>query len=553
MVPQAHGQAQKRVAPAPEDSPSIVTRANGTHIADSVFLRCVSLKNQRLGALNTVILIEANEVPNGVLDAYARRSPFMAEFLAASDRYTTVCPDRIQLDPWIAWPTLHRGVPDEMHGILRLGQDTSAADAKYPPIWRLLKDACVSVGVCGSLFSGSEEDQSGYTFMLPDLFASHGRTKPEALERFQAFNLAMTRASTRNADEAIAAGGHLALAGLAMEGWVRPSTLARAGAQLASERLDRRRLSRRRNTQADLCGDVFSALVRRRRPSFATYHTNHVAAAMHRFWSASFAETSMNRDRVDPAWVDDYADEVFVALRSVERLLRRVKADAGPDTTIVVASAIGQEEIPAGAHRGFLTIKDPVAFIEAVLDDPWAGAFRQLPTMAPDFTFRFERATDAERARRRLRDFAVDDLCAVETLVRMQAKEVVADGSAMPHIRHLYAPDSQFNLPVTYGLSDERTLHVSLQVDDYAGQREARLGNRTAPLDAFGLGFVEHMEGVNCTAQHCAEGALAVHAPGGKRFDEVRMVSSLDFAPSILAHFAVDAPDYLPGKPIIGF
>src|ERR1700693_5924115 len=118
-------------------------------------------------AMHNVILLEVNEVPNKVMDAYASRSPFMARFLGESDRYTTICADQIQLDPWIAWPTFHRGVPDTVHGLLRLGQDTAPIDAAYPSVWRMLKDSGVSVGVCGSLFSSSEEDQSHYRLFVP--------------------------------------------------------------------------------------------------------------------------------------------------------------------------------------------------------------------------------------------------------------------------------------------------------------------------------------------------------------------------------------------------
>ena len=63
-----------------------------------------------------IVLIELNEVPNKVLDYYRKTSAFMDQFLSKSHRYETITPDQIQLDPWIAWPTLHRGVNDENTG-----------------------------------------------------------------------------------------------------------------------------------------------------------------------------------------------------------------------------------------------------------------------------------------------------------------------------------------------------------------------------------------------------------------------------------------------------
>jgi hypothetical protein len=499
-----------------------------------------------------VVLVEVNEVPNSVLDAYARQSPFMAEFLAGSDRYTTICADQIQLDPWIAWPTFHRGVPDTVHGLLRLGQDTAQIDEAYPPVWRLLKDQGVSVGVCGSLYSSSEEDLAGYRFMVPDVFSPHANVNPDSLHRFQSFNLAMTRASARNASEGVAAGGGAAVADLALHGWLRPQTMARVAGQLVNERLDHKKLSRRRNTQTELFGDVFCALLEKERPQFSTYYTNNVAAAMHRFWSASFRDSSINEARLRADWMDAYSDEVFAAMRSVERVLRRILAVMGDDTTVVVASAIGQEEIPAENHAKFATIVDPDAFIAGLLGHEEIGAYRLLPAMVPDFTIRFDDPQDADLVCERLGTFAVGENAAIETLERMNTKELVGADTGMPHIRYGYTK-TDFKFPITFARSDRVTVHVSLQIDDYLGPAEARLGNRSVPFRDIGLGLISHDEGVNCTAQHCAEGSLTVRRPGGARAQALKVVSSVDFVPSLLKHFSVAGPSHLLGEASIEF
>jgi hypothetical protein len=503
--------------------------------------------------MNHVILLEINEVPNAVIDAYAFQSPFMARFLRESDRYTTICADQIQLDPWIAWPTFHRGVPDTVHGLLRLGQDTSPIDAAYPPVWRLLKDEGISVGVCGSLFSSSEPDQSQYQFMIPDVFSSHAKVTPKSLETFQAFNLAMTRASARNADEGIVSGGRRAVASLALRGWLHPGTMIRVANQLVSENFDHKRVSRRRNIQSELYGDVFCSLLEKQLPQFSTYYTNNVAAAMHRFWSASFKDTSVNKARLKSDWMDAYSDEVFVALRSVERVLRRVLAKSGPDITVVLASAIGQEEIPAENHNQFVTIVEPDTFIGVMLEGSNGGLYRLLPAMVPDFTFRFDSARDAELVCGRLRTFAVGDSMALETLERMSAKELVGNGTPLAHIKHRYETAGHFKFPITFARSDRNTVHVSLQIDDYSGPAEAKLDKRVVAFDAIGLGTIQHDEAVNCTAQHCAEGSLVVHRPGVAKGSDFKVVSSLDFTPSLLKHFGIERPSHLLGEPTIEF
>ncbi len=508
----------------------------------------------RLSDADNVVLIELNEVPNEVLDAYAeRRSPFFKNMLASSDRFITVTPDQIQLDPWIAWPTFHRGVNDETHGLLRLGQDTLHADENYPPIWRLLRNAGVSTGVYGSLFSSCEADLSPYSFFVPDVFSPHDRVKPNDLQQFQAFNLAMTRESARNASSNVSSGGGRAVGALALSGRLTPSTIARAASQIFNERITPRNVSRRRNTQTEFHADVFASLLKREKPQFSTFYTNNVAAAMHRFWSASVPGATLNRDKLKPEWLDAYANEVFVALYSVERLIARLTSGEFGPLTLVVASALGQEEIPAENHGSFLTVGNLDKFTLTVLGDAVASVkFNSVPTMVPDFSLRFEDRAQATRFVERLKLTKIGDIAPVETFERMLHKEIVSDGPRLSHIRHSYDDDKHFKHTFTYKRSDDHNIHISLQADDYVGDREVRIGNQTVSFEQAGIGFVNHDEGVNCTAQHCAEGSLFVYrSDGQKTQSEVRRISILDFVPSILDHFGSPIPKYLEGNTTI--
>ena len=102
-----------------------------------------------------IVQLELNEVPFRVIDAYVAIAPqsTLAGLLKKSRQLSSNCPDKIELDPWISWPTLHRGVIDEQHRILHLGQMLKTADETYPPLWRLLADAGLKVGVFGSIHS----------------------------------------------------------------------------------------------------------------------------------------------------------------------------------------------------------------------------------------------------------------------------------------------------------------------------------------------------------------------------------------------------------------
>ena len=117
-----------------------------------------------------LLLLELNEVPYRILDKYCADRPQSAlgALLRASVQYRTCTEDKLALDPWISWPTLHRGVNDEVHGILHLGQALHDIDAQYPPIWRILRASGIRVGIFGSLHSSSvPEEMEGTTFTFP--------------------------------------------------------------------------------------------------------------------------------------------------------------------------------------------------------------------------------------------------------------------------------------------------------------------------------------------------------------------------------------------------
>ena len=79
-------------------------------------------------------------------------------------------------------------------------------------MWRLLQEAGIPVGVYGSLFSNAEPDLNPYAFFVPDVFSPHSQVNPPKLHDFQDFNLQMTRASGRNADDKVSSGGSRVIA-----------------------------------------------------------------------------------------------------------------------------------------------------------------------------------------------------------------------------------------------------------------------------------------------------------------------------------------------------
>jgi hypothetical protein len=75
--------------------------------------------------IRPLLLLEVNEIPWRVIDRFHGQPeyPALTRFFSTARNLTNVAVDSGELSPWITWPTFHRGMPKEAHGILHLGQD----------------------------------------------------------------------------------------------------------------------------------------------------------------------------------------------------------------------------------------------------------------------------------------------------------------------------------------------------------------------------------------------------------------------------------------------
>jgi hypothetical protein len=481
-------------------------------------------------ASGKLILIELNEVPFRVMDAFCRERPdsTLAQILRRSQQFETITADRLALDPWISWPTLHRGVPDEQHNILHLGQVLTETDRKYPPIWRLLKERGLRVGVFGSLHSSSlPPDVREYDFYLPDYFDQEAFAHPPELLAFQELNLSMTRESARNVTRRIPLKSVAKVLASAPALGLRLSTLADSAMHLARETVNRGLRIRRRAYQPLITMDLFLERLRRTKPHFATFYTNHVAAAMHRYWGAAFPE-DYDDERLGERWIRRYRGEISFAMEKFDSMLAAVSdfVDENREYGLMIASSMGQAAIPATRTYEFLTINDVARFM-AALGIPREG-WQPRPAMVP--------------------------CCCV--LVQEQYRELIARG--LESMRIGGSPSRRDPRPVAPFSYDERErgfFQFFVQFDNYEGPDRVSIGETSLTLAEVGLGMMAHEDGVNCTAQHVPVGSLVLY---GKRVSanagaRRTGVSTLDVAPSILEFFGFEPPAYMQGVPSIGF
>jgi Type I phosphodiesterase / nucleotide pyrophosphatase len=478
--------------------------------------------------MRKIILIELNEVPSQVVEYFCKNRPnsSLAKMLSQSRKYETFTEDVSQLDPWISWPTFHRGVIDEKHNIYHLGQASADIDNRYPPVWRLLKQQGLNVGVFGSLHSSCiPDDVAEYCFYLPDYFDNDAFAHPSELLPFQELNLAMTRQSARNVSRKIPVDALIDFLLKAPQLGLTISTSLDTLSHLVQELRNRSLRIRRRAYQPLIMADLFMKQVEKNKPDFATFYTNHVAAAMHRYWGATFPEDYGDQP-MEQEWIHQYKNELLFAMDKFDIMLNNfVKfVNRSSDYTLVVASSMGQAAIPAKKTYEFLTIVNLERFMSAlgIALDEWEAR----PAMVPC-------------------------LCA---LINKQAKEKLVQGLRSLKINNLnMIENSRPVVPMSYDVRDDGFFHFFIQFDNYRGSKEVFMNGKSLSFELAGLGMMAHEDGVNCTAQHVKEGTLFIYTPQGERLpqlliEENEKISTLDFVPSILKHYNVPIKSYMMGK-----
>jgi hypothetical protein len=461
-----------------------------------------------------IVLFELNEVPWRIVDEYVAEHPgaALSRILRSSRCYTTVTADRGHLSPWTTWPTLHRGVNDEQHMIGSFGQDRTQADRCYPPVWQLLHDAGVSVGICGTLHSfPAPEDISSYSFYLPDTFAADATAFPAELEAFQEFNLTMVAASSRNVDTAIPRAEALTFLRHTPKIGIRPRTFAALAQQLLAERRSPWLRTRRRSFQSIFAFDLFEKQLKTARPAFSSFFTNHVASAMHRYWAAGhpgdYEEVALGTE-----WMAKYRGEVPWAMGRADDMIGALAefVEANPAYELWIASSMGQGPTFAQPLETQLYLDDLPTFMQAVGGVPATG-WGVRPAMLPQRTVHVD-ADFADHFEASLRQVAV----------------------AGAPLRFRRADDGFFSME--WG---QPNLH-----DQPDAVRLAGLVRVPADL---GLRIVEIEERSDTTAYHVPQGVLAIYDPSDRsvKSAEREDVSVLEVAPAILARFGVAAPDYM--------
>jgi hypothetical protein len=456
-----------------------------------------------------LVVVEANEVPLRVVAdlAEAGRVPFLASMLADGRLIETeITEDQTydELYPSQTWASMNTGVPSSSHG-LRWYNDTKSTQ-NYQFHWQMAARAGRSVGLVNTLHSSPVATrcyEGDYRFVIPDSFAADDETIPASYQAFQRANLALTSANTRKVDAKSSTGKLFQLARALPRAGIRLSTLREAARLLQGVRSGQVPRERLRSGQFLLHRDLFFSLLEEHRPDLAVVFTNHVAAAMHRYWYAfypgDFAEV-----HYDPEWVERYREEIPVAMEQLDRFL----AELGEwcehtERTLVVVSSMGQGPSANLDTEATLeaVVVDGATFLRAV---GVTDSVELLGSMHPQLTVACQSPADAAKL---AADLADRDL-----------GEVFFD---------VNRPDNRVTLSYELEPVDHHTIRVG------GGHRPAEdLGVQVRSVD-------DHSSG-----RHTSRGILGVHNTTTFRAPASGVVDSLEYTPALLSYLGVEPAGY---------
>ena len=460
-----------------------------------------------------MIVYELNEVPKKIFDFYADAFPqsSFAFLRNSSSLFETFTADIGHLSPWVTWPTMHRGVSNKDHSISDLGQDLKQINAEFPPIYNILANKGVKVGVFGSLQSyPMPHNLDNFEFYVPDTFAAGSECYPENLSAFQEFNLSMVKSNGRNVNKNIALRDASGFLRNSRKMGLEFSTYGNLLFQLFSEKINQDRLVRRRSSQAEIAFDIFFKQLRTYSPDISFFFTNHVASSMHRYWPSIFPE-DYPEGKFDHAWCEKWRNEIPHAIKVANnQLMRLITYCKKTSTEMVVCSSMGQHAVQN---------------VEPIYKQVLIGNVSKLLSYLGFSPNEWEpRLAMAPRV-------VVKPKCA-DFLERLQV------------LNKISINDTKISFFVT------STLDVRLDIE-LINQDTLTIMHENNVVDPTTLGLenTDLQDAAGSYAYHIPQGILLHYDPGKKLIHEANknwsQVSVLSFAPSLVSKFGVDPIGYM--------
>jgi hypothetical protein len=351
-----------------------------------------------------VLLLEFNELCPRLLDEWMEDGalPNFRRFHDRSEVFVTKADaSPPALEPWIQWYSLHTGLSYQQHRVFHLADGPKAS---HPDIWTVVRQMGRRTCNCSSM-NAKGFDAQGSVF-IPDPWCTSERASPAPLNAFSDFVASQVQEYTNPVSTA----GRAQLARFVvfmLSHGLQVDTVARVLRQLATERLQDRRLAWKRAVALDwLQRDVFLHYFRKNKPHFSSFFLNSTAHLQHAYWRCMEPDAF----EVKPNTEDErlHRDAILFGYQNMDRLLADFFALESDGVTLVLASALSQQPFLRFEHLGGQNFYRPLK-IEALLKEVLEVAPDRIePVMTHQYQLRFRDERTAAAAEQRLRAVCCD-------------------------------------------------------------------------------------------------------------------------------------------------
>ena len=327
-----------------------------------------------------LIVYELNELPRRLIDYYVKLKPNsnFSRLIKKGLILNTKSFDDGELHPWSTWPTVHRGVNNNIHNIRFINQDLEFSK-NYPPIWELLLESKKKIGIFGSLQSYPPINNKNVEFYLPDTFAPNSLAYPKEIMKFQDFNLNLV-SENKAISRRIKKSQIFTFLKLLIQNTISKRSALTCFAQVAKEFFNSKYKKRRSMIQSVISFDLYFKFLEKTNTDFSTYFTNHLAGMMHRYWKDLFPQDfGMSFKDVDKFNTKSIIKAMDISDYQIGKLLS-YSNKKGYDLWLL--TSMGQKAIDRGKYIPELVLKELSILLKIVGLE--SKDYKLLPAMQPD-------------------------------------------------------------------------------------------------------------------------------------------------------------------------
>ena len=459
--------------------------------------------------MRKLIIYELNEIPQKLLEDFILSRPNSSlSYIYKEGVFTkTISSDIGELHPWSTWPTFYRGVDNTKHCLKFINQNKTFADKNFPPVWDLLYRKKISIGIFGSLQSYPPPKQNKYIkFYLPDTFSPDSKSIPRELEIFQQFNLSAVN-NNNGISRNIKFKEIKNFIKCLINKLISFPTILKIISQIVKETFFKKYKIRRSLLQPIIGFDSYMNHLKKYKPNFSTFFTNHLAGMMHRYWFDYFPEDFYNHPRKRSHFKkNSILKALEIADSQIKTLIEFAKKN---DYDVWIASSMGQDFIKREKYIKELFLKKPNKLLQSLELD--ISDYKFLPSMYPDINIECQNKKSIKKI-----------INKIKNLIDSNNKQI---------LQLRYEPvGNRINLIIS---SSESLINC-----DYLFFKEKKFS-----LQELGLELFNRDQG---TGYHIPDGILLAYGNSSKQlFEKYKVLDTKLIAPLILSFFKLKKKRYM--------